>query len=213
MKANVEQWEALAGLGETRPGAVQAPTGAGVGAISEGASGPGQQGATAWLWLRGGVGVREGRRAQCGCCGSLDVDAREPRAEDGRALDMPCGVWSGGLMFPGQWHLSPEPGLTWSEFWSSIPSTQNWAQWGQKPRFQFCDCVFGRPGNSGTAGSLTVETLGARSHVSWNPQKVHNTAASAGALSLLALLGTCPGGLGQAGHTGAPIPLLGLGTV
>lgn len=124
MKANVEQWEALAGLVETRPGAVQAPTGAGVWAIREGASGPGQQGGTAWLWLRGRVGVREGRRAQHGSCGSLDVGAREPRVEDGRALDMPCGVWSGGLMFPGQWCSCPEPGLTWSEYPSSIPSTQ-----------------------------------------------------------------------------------------
>ena len=101
MKANVEQWQALAGLGETRPGAVQASTGAGVCAIREGASGLGQQGGTAWLWLRGRVGVGEGRRAQHGCCGSLDVGAREPWAEDGRALEVPCGVWSGGLMLLG----------------------------------------------------------------------------------------------------------------
>lgn len=27
-------------------------------------------------------------------------------------------------MFPGQWCLCPEPGLTWSVYQSSIPSTQ-----------------------------------------------------------------------------------------
>ena len=106
MKANVEQWEALAGLGETRPGAVQAPTGAGVCVIREGASGPGQQGGTAWLWLRGRVGVREGRRTQHGCRGSLDVGAREPWAEGGRwMLREPgpgCqGAMGGGRQGPG----------------------------------------------------------------------------------------------------------------
>lgn len=97
MKANVEQWEALAGLGETRPGAIQAPTGAGVGAIGGGASGPGQQGGTVWLWLRGRVGVREGRRAPARMLWEL---ARGCQGATGRGWEGPGhALWSliGGL--------------------------------------------------------------------------------------------------------------------
>lgn len=47
---------------------------------------------TAWLWLRGGVGVREGRQARQGCSRSLDLGAREALLDPGRAPGTPRGA-------------------------------------------------------------------------------------------------------------------------
>ena len=78
MKANVEQWEALAGLGETRPGAVQAPTGAGVGGHQGGGFRSGAAGSHCLAVASRGSGCQRGkegparilREPGCGCQGA-----------------------------------------------------------------------------------------------------------------------------------------------
>lgn len=103
MKANVKLWTVLAGLGETRLGATQAPAASlvpGWGSYREGSVGsrgsfsPGaaRRAPPGCGFVGKWVSVREGRQARQGCSGSLDLGTREALLDPGRALGTPRGA-------------------------------------------------------------------------------------------------------------------------